>query len=442
MGKTQDPLNSLKRSARLAIAFDFWILVGGFASVTALGSRHSHWSPFAHLLLPAFLLPFLLFLSHRFLGTTPGQYLYGVSLALPNGNRATRFYDWIFNLRPKTSVRPPSILNCVIAIIGAFVFTVGSTFYLWMRDPTLRPLSDLTLPLFAPSKEDERRWQTLPFFYATGTFPIRFQNDLSVEFSLPYEKGPPTRFLGKILVYWRDFDSRLTLTGPLTVASPATPEELRGCMEHWFRCLGDRRRIWKNSVAPSLAGRMISEASWFTNENPFLSKEERPQGIYVRTVADRGRVREAYFLVGPKMAIQGLVLDRPDRPEGELASETLRKVIGSFRLSGDLQAPRAFINPKLAALRIGPKSTLSELVGAEGYLLAKVSIEPQDAESFYHLGGLALTLFHSAKREGRIELAASSKTIVKSATQFARDVQPGSHRIPEMERFAAEVETP
>jgi hypothetical protein len=322
-----------------------------------------------------------------------------------------------------------------------------------MRDPTLRPLPVLSVPLFAPDAKAAGDWQVIPFFYATGAFPTRLlakpsertqeaKGELSVEFGLPYEKGPPARFLGKITVYWRDLDSRLTLTGPLSVASPATPDDLRRCFAGWFRCLGDRRRIWSNSVAPPIAGRRLVENRWFMNENPYLGPAEKPQGIYLRTAPDRGRIREAYFLVGPKMAIQAFILDRPDRAEGELAAETLRRVVGSLRMSGDLRAPRAFVNPKLAALRIGPKSRLADLVAAEGYLLAKVSIEPKEAESFYHLGGLALVLYHAAKREGRIELAASSKMIVRSALRFARDVDPNSKRIPEMERFEAEVEAP
>jgi hypothetical protein len=322
-----------------------------------------------------------------------------------------------------------------------------------MRDPTIHSLRSESLPLFAPEPGEAADWQVIPFFYATGAFPSRLlaksgaptqeaKGELSVEFGLPYEKGPPTRFLGKITAYWRELDSRLTLTGPLTVASPFTSEALRDCFQGWFRCIGDRRRVWKTSIAPLLSNRALAEEYWFTTENPFVAADERPQGIYLRTTADRGRVREAYFLVGPKMAIQALILDRPERAEGDHASETLRKIVGSLRLSSDLSAPRAFINPKLASLRIGPKSTLAELVAAEGYLLAKVSIEPKEAESFYHLGGLALTHFHAAKREGRIELAASSKTIVKSALKFARDVDPSSKRIPEMERFDSEVEAP
>jgi hypothetical protein len=442
-----------RRRETTAVAFDFWLVIGLFALATGIFSRTAHWGPLAHLVLPAVALPIFLFLAHRFFGMTPGQYLMGLEFRLPNGARAVRLYDWLFSLRAKPAPRRPGRANIAVAILSAGVFTIGATFFLWMRDPTLRPLRTESLALFAPDAKTAADWQILPFFYATGAFPVRLipksgeapkesKGELSVEFSLPYEKGPPTRFLGKITAYWRELDSRLTLTGPLSVASPATPSDLRNCFGGWFRCLGDRRRIWSNSVAPQIANRTLVENYWFTTDNPFLTADERPQGIYIRTSADRGRIREAYILVGPKMAIQSLILDRPDRAEGEFASETLRKVVGSLRLSGDLLAPRAFINPKLAALRIGPKSSLADLVAAESYLLAKVSIEPKEAESFYHLGGLALTLFHAAKREGRIELAASSKTIVKSAVKFARDVDPNSPRLSEMDQFEAEVEAP
>jgi hypothetical protein len=453
MAARESSSSKMTRSERAGLLFDFWLMLGFVSLATGVFSGTAHWRPLIHLGGPLLILPIFLFLCHRFFGTSPGQYVAGIEFRLPSGGRASRLYDWFFSLRAKPADHPPGRVNVVVAVTAALVFTLGASFFLWMRDPTIRPFKPSAIALFAPDVKTSADWQVIPFFYATGAFPARLfakpgepskesKAELSVEFGLPYEKGPPARFLGKITVYWRELDSRLTITGPLSVASPATPEKLRDCFSSWFRCLGDRRAIWRNSVSPHLVGRTVVEESWFTTENPFLAADERPQGIYVRTSADRGRIREAYFLVGPKMAIQSLILDRPARAEGELASETLRKIIGSLRLSGDLQAPRAFINPKLAALRIGPKSSLAELVAAEGYLLAKVSIEPKEAESFYHLGGLALTLFHAAKREGRIELAASSKTIVKSALKFARDVDPDSKRLREMEQFEVEVDAP
>ncbi|MBS1962016.1 MAG: hypothetical protein JST04_07365 [Bdellovibrionales bacterium] len=437
---------------RGALAFDFWLSLGLVALVSGALSRSVRWSPLLHLGLPLVLLPFLRYAFYRFTGTTPGQFLTGLEFRLPGGGRATRLYDWLFNIQSQLADERAAPIPMVATLIAGLMFTGGATVFLWMRDPTLRPLRTEVVPLFAPDSANARDWQILPFFYATGAFPVRLfahgqptaeeKGELSVEFGLPYEKGPPIRFIKKMTAYWRDLDSRLTLTGPLSAASPATPEALHECFAGWFRCAGDRRKIWENQIAPQITGRALVENYWFTTDNPFLAADERPQGIYFKTSVDRGFVREAYVLVGPRMAIQSFVLDRPDRPEGVAASETLRKVVGSLRMSGDLQAPRAFVNPKLAALRIGPKSTLADLVAAEGYLLAKVSIEPKEAESFYHLGGLALTLFHAAKREGRIELAASSKTIVKSAVRFARDVDPNSKRLPEMERFEVEVEAP
>ncbi len=443
----------MTRSGRAGLLFDFWLMLGLVSLMTGILSRTAHWHPLFHLGVPLLLLPIFLFTCHRFFGTSPGQVVAGIEFRLPSGGRASRLYDWLFSLQAKPAVNAPGRANVWVAITAALVFTLGASFYLWMRDPTVRPFRTDTLALFAPDLKTSPDWQVIPFFYATGAFPARLfakvgepskesKAELSVEFSLPYEKGPPTRFLGKITAYWRELDSRLTMTGPLSVASPATPDELRTCFSGWFRCLSDRRTIWKNSVAPQISGRTLVEEAWFTTDNPFLGTDERPQGIYVRTSADRGRIREGYFLIGPKMAIQAFILDRPARAEGDLASETLRKIVGSLRLSGDLGAPRAFINPKLAALRIGPESSLAALVAAEGYLLAKVSIEPKEAESFYHLGGLALTLFHAAKREGRVELAASSKTIVKSALKFARDVDPNSKRLREMEQFEVEVDSP
>jgi hypothetical protein len=433
--------NTKNSRSRASVVIDFIAVAGFVAFLTAL-SAGMVWGPITHLLLPLALLPLVLFVSHRLWGASLGQYLLGLESRTGSGNKATRFYDWFFLLSPRPAQLKPATPLVILVLVGMVSLLLGSTLFLWMRDPTVRPYTNLTIPLFAP-EAGNKDWQVLPFFYANGAFPTRLlPGGGDMEFGLPYEKGPPNRFLGKITAYWRDLDSRLTLTGPLSVASPETPAALSDCVTHWFRCLLARRALWRSTIAPHFGGRALAENAWFNVENLFLAGDEKPQGLYLRSTPERGRIREAYFLVGPKMAIQSFILDRPDRSEGEKASAILRKVIGSLRVASDLQTPRAFINPKLGAIRLTDKSSLSDLISAEGLLLAKVSIEPKGSESFYHLGGLALTLFRAAKREGKIELAASSKTIVKSSLRYARDVEPNSKRIPEMERFETEVEAP
>ncbi len=439
--------NPPSSAARLAFAFDALIWIGVVAFFNALVLPRLGWRPLTHILLPVLLVPVFGYCLHRFRKLTPGQAVHGLDSRLSNGQIATRPYDWIFNRQTHYRANRLGRVGIVLCWFAASVFVAGASGFLWMRDPTLRPYGHRTLPLFAPKTDQAPYWITLPFFYATGAFPLEASASkdakipLDAEFALPYEKGPPRRFLGRISVYWRDLDARLSITGPLTLPAPSTPSALRDCVQNWLRCRSERRHLWQTTFGKHFDIRSVAENDWFTVDNAFLDETERPQGIYLKSRSQRGRIREAYYLVGPKMAIQGFVLDRPDRTEGEIASGRLRDSIGSFRMSSDLDAPRAFLNPKLARLRIGPKSGIADLIRAEGHLLAKVSIEPKDAESFYHLAGLAITLYRTAKREGRIELAASSKTIVNSALRYANDVDPKSRRLAEMERFVAETET-
>lgn len=454
------PVPEISLSKRVGcFLIDYFLLVGFVTALTGLLSVKTQWNFSTHLLFPLFLLPLANYLLHRFVGTTPGLYAFGLEKRTPSGAKALRLYDWLFLLQTCVTKDPPTVISRVVFLFASTLFFLGTSTFLWMRDPTLRPYSLSSVALFAPEHNEknrtEKEWVPLPFFYTTGAFPLQLpglaaasanpQNkELSVEFDLPYAKGPPSRFLGKIVMLWRELDSRLSLTGPLTLPAPGTPAELRDCFQHWFGgglgCMNARRGLWKSAVIPALEGRTVEKNRWFTVENPLLNEGERPQGIYLRTRPERGRIRDLYFVIGPKMAMQGFLLDRPERAEGDAATSALEKIIGSLRVSSDLAAPRAFLDPKLAALRIGPKSSISELIAAEGHLLAKVSIEPKKSESFYHLSGLAITLYRKARNEGRIELAASSKRIVKSALQFVRDVDPASKRIPEMERFQTEVE--
>jgi hypothetical protein len=433
------------RPFRISAAIvDYCWIVGVYCIVGSVIFQTSQWSVLTHLGIPLLIYPLYSYVSFRFLGATPAQFLLGIRSRVRGDAKALRLYDWLFNVHLRLVGTPRKNAIVIIFPIAAAVFALGGCGLLWGRDPTIRPYGNRLVPVFAPDSAERGAWDVLPFFYATGAFPRPnhpvFQKVGGMEYSLPYEKGPPTRFLGKVVAYWRDLESRLIISGPFTAASPSDPIELRKCVSSWLRCKSARRKIWKHSIKSYFDDRNVAVNEWFQVENAFLPAEERPQGIYLRSKAEAGRVREAYFVVGPKMAIQGFILDRPDREEGERASELVAKIIGSLRISSDLQAPRAFINPKLASIRITPRTSLNELIAAEAALLAKVTIEPKESESFYHLAGLGITLFRTAKKEGRIELAATSKVVVTNALQYVRDVDPKSPRIPEMERFDAEAE--
>lgn len=431
----------------LSWAFDYLLLLGLTATLSAVKTSlflkygTPEWSAVVHLALPLLLLPVASYIFYQIFGKTPGQHTFGIEWRSLGGFRARRVYDWLFSLTLARAQTAPGTFGRLILVASVLIFSLGSNAFLWMHDLTIRPFSKFEIPLFAPEPQD-KKWIALPFFYATGAIPLTLGSEAesAVEFGLPYERGPPDRFIGKITLYWRGLDSRLIYTGPLTLAAPENQAKLSRCFERWMGCTNIRRKLWRTSIGPFFDGFSIIRNEWFRVENAFLPAEERAQGLYLRSRAERGRIREAYFLVGPKMAVQGLLLDRPEREEGETASQTLAQMVGSVRLSDDLAAPRAFINPKLAHLEIGPKSTLAEMIAAEGFLLAKVSIEPKEAESFYHLAGLGITLFRRAKKEGRIELAATSKTIVKSSLQFVKDIEPESKHLREMELFGAEVQ--
>jgi hypothetical protein len=429
---------------------DFCWIGGLVALAVPLFQASPRWIPWLHLSVAAFGVVLLSYFFVRLRGATPGQSLAGLQSRTPEGGAPERVYDWLFGTRLEPVGEARSVAALAALATGAFVFLVGCTSTLWFRDPTLRPWSETSVPLFAPEAAELQSWQVLPYFYATGALPRVGHPSLlpspqdralsGVEYSLPYEKGPPQRFLGRIVAYWRPYDSTVSLTGPMTAPAPESVDDLRRCSMRWFGCVGARRKIWAGSVTRWFHEGSVEENRWFEVENGFLEPSERPRGFHLRSRPDRERIREGYFLVGPRMAVQGLILDRPVGEKGDAASALLAKIVGSTRVSPELQAPRAFLNPKLAALRIGPKSTLAELVEAEAMLLSKVSIEPKDPDSFYHLAGLAVTLFREAKARGSVELAATSKAVVTNALRYLRDVAPSSPRIPEMERFDAEVE--
>ena len=184
----------------------------------------------------------------------------------------------------------------------------------------------------------------------------------------------------------------------------------------------------------------LKKAAWFDVENEALPRDARPQGLYFSGLGKNEKTWiEAYFLVNSKMAIQGVILERSYDQKGIEASETLQKVIGSQRLVDDLLAPRTWVNSQIAKVRLTDKSTTAEMIQAQAFLLSKVSVDPKTFESFYHLGGLSMTLFERAKKTHEIELTSTSKQTILSTYQFGEDVNPKHPKLKELELFRAQL---
>jgi hypothetical protein len=358
---------------------------------------------------------------------------------------------------------------------------------LWAR---ARPLE---LDAYLPDMS-ARRWEVLPFFYTLGAWPREYAGK-PVFYSLPYEKGPPTRFIGHMSARWEAPGTIVTFEGPKTPASPVTRapgertprDRIRECLlgsDHSWACLKIREVTLLRhltEVQHGLTGRaggdtalsMRWQLRWFTVRNPALAPSEQAQGIYI-SAEDKGqggargpaRGEERYVLITENGTHQAISLTYPDprTPAAMAARETFAQAIRSLRASDDLGPGRAWADSQLKALALGDIGALlsgksippgidaakviQRLGQAQALLLSKISVQPGTFDSYFHLGGTALLLDRLARKGSRtthlegLELAAASKPLVQAAYRYAQDVAPDDARTTQLHGFWIEAQRP
>jgi hypothetical protein len=324
--------------------------------------------------------------------------------------------------------------------------------------PLLLAASTRELPAFAiTSSPGQADWGIAPFYYSIGAWPKVF-NGKPVLFSLPYEKGPPTHFLGHIVARWEMPETKLTLEGPKTPDADRFIENemgiTRACLTSpWLSPPGGTLNCLK--LREKALGRHIREISqispkswkveWFEVLNPALPETERPRGIFLRGSNDR-QTQERFIVINGKGAYQAFILDRPSGEPGELARMMFEQAVRSQRVSTDLAAGRSWVDRKLSTLKLDDLRSLkpshdfvARVAEIHSLLLAKISVEPKTYEAYYHLGGTALMLARHGKEQGNSDWTAVARPLIQSALKYAKDVAPLDRRTTELEGIWQDV---
>ena len=332
--------------------------------------------------------------------------------------------------------------------IGLPGFALTQVFLLFQEHPLTRSVRLMDIPRYSVSESpNPTEWKTLPFYYALVPLPNRFDGD-PVLFALPYEKGPPKDFLGKVIARWKLPDIRLVIEGPKTPERTAPQEELRHCLlSGILECWTLREHALKRHLDELRDfGATRWELSWFEVKNPLLPASERPQGIYFAGW-DRGRdrVQERWILINKQGRHQTFILERDLQASGELASSLMRQSIGGMQLLGDLAAPRAFVaglieNVNLATLE-GEQDAWRlaiQLAEVQAILLSKITVDPKEIQPFLHLAGTSLYLLKQSLRTRKSppagmspiklglleEWTAALKPLIHSCLRYAQDIDP------------------
>lgn len=395
----------------------------------------------------------------------------------------------------------PARFSSTDLLIGAFLTTFGITVSAWSLDRAVfkQPLwtraTALELDVFLPDMKS-RRWEVLPFFYALGAWPREYGGK-PVFYSLPYEKGPPSRFVGHVTARWEAPGTQVTFEGPKTPKSTMarglgerTPRDLiRECLlkaEYSWSCLkireatlhrhlSDIQRRLTGKAGGDTALAMSWQLRWFTVRNPAIGSSEQAQGIYLSAVsnpalsagAPQGPAQgvERYILITENGTHQAISLSYPEpgSPQAAAARSIFVQAIRSLRASDNLGPGRAWadsqlmsihLDGKLAALLAGTSvpseaqasGVITQLAQAQALLLAKISVQPSVYDSYFHLGGTALLLNRLARTGTRagalegLELAASAKPLIQSAYRYAQDLAPQDARTTQLQGFWLEAQ--
>lgn len=323
---------------------------------------------------------------------------------------------------------------------------------LLLRHPVLARSEPWKLDARFPSANEARDWLVSPYYYAIGAWPRRFGGQ-PVMHALPYEKGPPAQFIGRVVARWELPSVRTTFEGPKTPEPAPAPDRLRSCLERgWERTIGtDCLSIREGSLGRHVREmRRVSpsrwELRWFEVKNPAIPPDERPRGFYL---AARGEARseERFVLVNARGTQQAFILERPSYGDAaERATLAFERAIRSQRVAPTLDAGRAWVDRELESTRLSelvsirdPDEFASRMSDLLSLLVSKASVDPRGVAAYFHLAGSALLLARRGASDRRPEWGAVARPLVLAAWRYAQDVAPSDPRTAQLEQLWLEA---
>ena len=380
------------------------------------------------------------FLTHRVLGFTPGQKIW----RLDGSGRIQK-----------------ELMTPSIALTGIFLTAVCSTLSFAVffesigKNPILLQATAWELESRFPSGPSvEETWVTAPFFYTLGSWPKSFQGH-PVFYTLPYEKGPPTRYVGHIIARWKLPGTQVTFEGPkspvLSTQENISREDLKNCllMSKWELYSGSSRCIRLRELSLKRHVEEISKFSptewtirWFEVQQK-LPTEERTQGFYI-TATSRLKEHHRVVLVTPSGRHQTIFLDSPIGEEGAKARELFVQALQSLRVADELNPGRALADRVVESVRLQdlgkitePTALIAKLAEIQAVLLGKISVDPKTFDAFFHLAGTALMLIRESSKNKLFQedWLASAKPMIYSAFRYAQDIDPANPKTTQIQNL-------
>jgi hypothetical protein len=353
------------------------------------------------------------------------------------------------------------LLTPGIAGTGIFLTAVLSTltfavyFELIGKNPLLMQASTWEFESRLPNSEKSSDWVIAPFFYTMGSWPRNF-DQRPVFYSLPYEKGPPTRYVGHIIARWKLPGTQVTFEGPkspvLSTQENVSRDDLKKCLltSRSSIFFGGGKCVRLRKLALDRHIEEISKLSpeqwnlrWFEVQQEHLPAEERTQGFYITAIGKK-KEHHRVVLVTATGKHQTIFLDSPLGAEGSLARETFVKALQSLRVSDELAPGRALADQVIQAVKLediskitDPAAMVAKLAEVQAVLLGKISVDPKTFDAFFHLAGTALLLIRESSKNKlyKEDWIASAKPMIYSAYKYAQDIDPNSPKTAQIQNL-------
>ena len=395
-------------------------------------------------------------------GATLGQMVWQMVYAGPRGTAVKGWPAVTLFLGGKTTLCRNErndgirVLNGFVCLFGCAAMGSWLFHNAFFNVPYLRKAEIWKLSHFIPA--ETYKWNTLPFFYVLGAWPKEFDNK-PVLLSLPYEKGPPAKFLSEVIFRFQSPEISVAVEGPRTPVQKISAEEVKSCLTEGKDCRKLRAAILERHVVEERTlGASHWNLRWFEVNHPTLPDSEEAHGIYLSS-SNGDSIFERFVIINSEGAHQTIRLKRPDNDLGAQAQQLVLQTIGSLRVVDSLEPGRALINSQIADVQLDRlqnapsiSSLLRQYSEIQSYLLAKISVEPKILDTYYHLGGTALMLIRkldALKKENRgtanadesvmsSEWLAVSRNVLQSAFRYARDIAPDHPNTTRLEQILAE----
>lgn len=303
------------------------------------------------------------------------------------------------------------------------------------------------------------RWAVGAFYYSLGAWPTEYR-DQPVFHLIPYEKGPPERFPGKVFARWDPPYAVVMIEGPKTPAGEIPRDRLRECILHSFlpgcarvRDLSLSRHIAEIQSALGDRRAMQWKVQWLTIRQPALPEAQWTQGFWIEG-RNATTAQHRFVAITPNGTHEAFALTtQADAQRISAAAEaltTFERALQGLRFSDQLGHGRVWIDQRLSEIRLAelerttdPAARLKLLAEVQFLLAAKITVEPGEFATYYHYGGLGTLLLRHASLFPADPAVATwttaAKPTIEAAAQFARDLAPEDARTKELAKQSREA---